>query len=169
MVVCLHDQHPAVTPIYDEVGNLNGRRGRSRVRAICLVVPPGVSDCQADDEHNSGDDCDGDHEQYSPTRDTHDVSFRVGELRTWRGPRAQNLVTPPCAETGSQPSPLPCHAMPRALAPVRVLGQVATPRLRCFAAQGTSCLALGCQTQMSLDGSRVIVMFAAANSQHGQA
>ena len=91
---------------------------RSRVLAICLVVPPGVSDYQADDEHNSGDDCDGDHEQYSPTRDTHDVSFRVGELRTLRGPRAQNLVTPPCApdaETGSQPPPLPCHAMPRAL------------------------------------------------------
>jgi hypothetical protein len=59
-----------------------------------LVVPPGVSDYQADDEHNSGDDCDGDHEQYSPTCETHDVSFRVGELRTWRGPRAQNLVTP---------------------------------------------------------------------------
>jgi hypothetical protein len=80
----------------------------SRVRAICLVVPPGVSDYQADDEHNSGDDCDGDHEQYSPTCETHDVSFRVGELRTWRGPRAQNLVTPPCApgaETGSQPRP----------------------------------------------------------------
>jgi hypothetical protein len=45
---------------------------RSRVRAICLVVPPGVSDYQADDEHNSGDDCDGDHEQYSPTCETQD-------------------------------------------------------------------------------------------------
>jgi hypothetical protein len=81
-----------------------------------------VSDYQADDEHNSGDDCAGDHEQYSPTRDTHDVSFRVGELRTLG---AQNLVTPLCApgaETRSQPPPLPCHAMPRALAPVRVLG-----------------------------------------------
>jgi len=54
-----------------------------------------VSDYQADDEHNSGDDCDGDHEHYSPTCETHDVSFRVGELRTWRGPPAQNLVYTP--------------------------------------------------------------------------
>jgi hypothetical protein len=27
MAVCLHDQHPEVTPIYDEVGNLTGWRG----------------------------------------------------------------------------------------------------------------------------------------------
>jgi hypothetical protein len=47
-------------------------RGQSRTR---LVVPPAVSDYQADDEHNSGDDCDGDHEQYSPTCESHDVSF----------------------------------------------------------------------------------------------
>jgi hypothetical protein len=49
------------------------RAMRSRVRAICLVVPPGVSDYRADDERNSGDDCDGDYEQYSPTCETHDV------------------------------------------------------------------------------------------------
>jgi hypothetical protein len=161
-----------VTPIYDEVGNLTGRRGRSRVRAICLVVPPVVSEYQADDEHNSGDDCDGDHEQYSPTCEAHDVSFRVGELRTWRGPRAQNLVTPPCApgaETGSQPPPLPCQAMPRALEPVRVLGQVGNPAPALFRGSRDQLSGLGCQTQMSLDGSRLIVMFAAANSQHRQA
>jgi hypothetical protein len=53
---------------------------RSRVRAICLVVPPGVSDYETDDERNRGDDCDGDHEQYSPTRDTHDCILRINSF-----------------------------------------------------------------------------------------
>jgi hypothetical protein len=51
---------------------LQATRAASRTR---LVVPPAVSDYQADDEHNSGDDCDGDHEQYSPTCESHDVSL----------------------------------------------------------------------------------------------
>ena len=27
MAVCLHDEHPEVTPIYDDLGNLTGWRG----------------------------------------------------------------------------------------------------------------------------------------------
>jgi hypothetical protein len=61
----------------DESFRARVRVRRLRVgRAICLVVSPGMSDYQADDDHNSDDDCDGDHEQYSPTCETHDVSLR---------------------------------------------------------------------------------------------
>jgi hypothetical protein len=59
--------------------------------------------------------------------------------------------------------------MPRALEPVRVLGQVGNPAPALFRGSRDQLSGLGCQTQMSLDGSRVIVMFAAANSQHRQA
>jgi hypothetical protein len=51
---------------------------RPRVRAIYLVVPPAVSDYEADDEHKGGDHNGGDHEkaeQHAPTCDRHDVSF----------------------------------------------------------------------------------------------
>jgi hypothetical protein len=51
---------------------------RPRVRAIYLVVPPAVSDYEADDEHKGGDHNGGDHEkaeQHAPTCDGHDVSF----------------------------------------------------------------------------------------------
>ena len=55
----------------------SGVRSRPRER---LVVPPAVSDYEADDERNRGDHNGGDHEkaeQHAPTCEGHDDSFRV--------------------------------------------------------------------------------------------
>lgn len=55
----------------------SGVRFRPRER---LVVPPAVSDYEADDERNRGDHNGGDQEkaeQHAPTCEGHDVSFRA--------------------------------------------------------------------------------------------
>ena len=47
---------------------------------------------------------------------------------------------------------MPCHAMPRALAPVRVLGQVGNPAPALFRGSRDQLSGPGSQTQMFLEG-----------------
>jgi hypothetical protein len=63
-------------------------------------------------------------------------------------------LRPRCRDREPAP-PLPCHAMPRALAPVRVMGQVGNPAPALFrGSRGTSCLRWRVKFAISADAPR---------------